>query len=65
MDFIVELPKSGGYDAVMVVVDSVDKQSHFIKTVTTIMAAGTANLYLRNIWKLHGLPQKVISNHGP
>jgi hypothetical protein len=38
----------------------VGKQLHFIETVTTITAAGAANLYLRNIWKLHGLPQKVI-----
>ena len=65
VDFIIELPESGGYDAVMVVVDSVGKRSHFIEMVTTVTAASAANLYLRNIWKLHGLPQKVISNHSP
>src|SRR6266699_5581046 len=65
VDFIIELPESGGYDAIMVVVDSVGKQSHFIETVTTVMAAGAANLYLRNVWKLHGLPRKVISDRGP
>jgi hypothetical protein len=65
MDLIVELPESGGYDAIMVVVDSAGKQSHFIKTVTTITAARVANLYLHNVWKLHGLPWKVISDHGP
>ena len=65
MDFIVELPESGGYDAVMVVVDSVGKWSHFIEMVTTVTAASAANLYLCNIWKLHGLPQKVISDRGP
>ena len=65
VDFIVELPKSGGYNAVMVVVDSVGKRSHFIKTVTTVMATGAANLYLRNVWKLHGLPWKVVSDRGP
>jgi hypothetical protein len=61
VDFIVELPESGGYDAIMVVVDCTGKRSHFIETVTT----GAANLYLRNIWKLHGLPQKVISDCSP
>ena len=65
VDFIVELPESGGYDAVMVVVDSTAKRSHFIKTVTTITAASTANLYLRNVWKLHGLPKRTISDCGP
>ena len=46
MDFIVELPESGGYDAIMVVVDSVGKCAHFMETVTTITTAGTMNLYL-------------------
>jgi len=65
VDFISELPESGGYDAVMVAVDTVGKRSHFTETVTTVTAAGAANLYLRNVWKLHGLPRKVVSDRGP
>src|SRR6266581_4674769 len=49
----------------MVAVNSVGKRSHFIETVTTVTAAGAANLYLRNVWKLHGLPWKVVSDRGP
>ena len=33
--------------------------------MTTVTVAGAANLYLHNIWKLHGLPRKVISDRGP
>jgi len=33
--------------------------------VTTVTAAGVANLYLHNVWKLHGLPRKVVSDRGP
>jgi len=65
IDFILELPESGGYDAIMVAVNSVGKQSHFTETVTTVTATSTANLYMRNIWKLHGLPHKVVSDHRP
>ncbi len=56
IDFIAELPKFGSYNAIMVVVDSVSKWAHFVEVVTTKMAAGSANLYLRHVWKLHGLP---------
>ena len=56
VDFISELPESGGYDSIMVAVDSAGKRSHFVETVTTVTTAGAVNLYLRNIWKLHGLP---------
>jgi len=55
----------GRYDSIMVAVDSAGKCSHFVETVTTVTAAGAANLYLRNIWKLHGLPRKVVSDCGP
>ena len=65
VDFITELPESNGKDAIMVVVDSMTKRSHFISTVTTLTAAGTAQLYLRHVWKHHGLPKRVISDRGP
>ena len=65
VDFIVELPESNGHDAVMVVVDSVTKRAHFIPTNTTVSALGSARLYLRNVWKLHGLPDKMLSDRGP
>ena len=65
IDFIVELPESHGYDAVMNVVDSMSKMSHFIPTHTTITAFGAAHLFLTHVWKLHGLPRQVVSNRGP
>ena len=65
VDFIVELLDSEGYNAVMVVVDSVTKRAHFIPTFTTVTAAGTARLFIQHVWKHHGLPRKVVSNRGP
>ena len=54
-----------GYDAVMNVVDSVSKMSHFIPTHTTITALRAAHLFLTHIWKLHGLLRQVVSDRGP
>ena len=65
IDFIVELPESNRKDAIMIVVDSVTKWSHFVGTVTTSLATRTTQLYLQHIWKHHGLPKKVVSDRGP
>jgi hypothetical protein len=49
----------------MVVVDSVIKKTHFVPTVTTITTAGTARLYVQNVWRHHGLLRKIVSDRGP
>jgi hypothetical protein len=65
VDFIVELPKSHGYDTIMCVVDSLTKHTHFILTHTTINAEGTALLFLKEVWKHDGTPRVVVSDRGP
>jgi transposase InsO family protein len=65
VDFIVELPQSHGYDAIMCVVDSLTKRAQFIPTHTTLNAEGTALLFLKEVWKHHGMPQVVVSDRGP
>jgi hypothetical protein len=65
INFIVELPESHGYDAIMCVVDSLTKHAHFIPTHTTINTQGIAILFLKEVYKHHGTPQAVISDRGP
>jgi len=65
VDFIVGLPSFSRHDAVMTVVDSVSKRVHFIPMHMTVTAEGAARLFLHQVWKLHGLPKCVISDHRP
>ena len=50
---------------VMNVVDLVSKRAHLIPTTTTITALCAVQLYLASAWKLHRLPQQVVSDQGP
>jgi hypothetical protein len=65
VDFIVELPESHRYDAIMCIINSLTKHAHFILTHTTINVEGTALLFFMEVWKHHGTPQVVVSDRGP
>ena len=64
VDFVVELSELDGHDVVMVVVDSLSKRAHFLLVNTTITAVGSARQFRDNIWKLHGLPTRIVSDRG-
>jgi len=64
-DFITKLPLAQGYDSILVVVDRLTKMVHFIPTTEKISAKGLARLFRDNVWKLHGLPESIISDRGP
>ena len=63
VDFITELPKSHGYDAIMVVVHCLSKHAHFIPTHTTLDAVGTACIFTREVWRHYGLLSNIISDY--
>ena len=63
MDFIVGLPKTRSkFDSIMVVVDRLTKIAHFIPTTTIVTAYGVAELFMREIFRHHGIPREIISN---
>ena len=61
-DFITKLPLAQGYDSILVVVDRLTKMVHFIPTTEKTSAEGLARLFRDNVWKLHGLPESIISD---
>ena len=66
MDFITQLPKTTrGYDAIFVVIDKFTKMVHLMPTTTQATAAQTAKLYADHVWKLHGVPEVVVSDRDP
>jgi hypothetical protein len=64
MDFIVELPESNGFNAILVCVDRFTKMTHFCSTTTNVTSKETANFYLRYVFKHHGLPSNIVSDRG-
>ena len=64
-DFIMKLPLVQGYDSILVVVDQFTKMVHFVSTTEKTRAEGLARLFRDNVWRLHGLPESIISDRGP
>ena len=63
MDFIVGLtPTKHGHDAVFVCVDKLSKMTHFMAITTTMTAEETTRLFRDHVYKLHGIPLKLISD---
>ena len=61
MDFITDLPKVNGYDQIWVIVDRFTKMAHFIP-LKNRQAHTLAITFIREIWRLHGLPMSVVSD---
>ena len=65
LDFITGLPKSKGYEAILVVVDRLSKYSHFILLKHPYTAKSIAELFVKEIVRLHGIPKSLISDRDP
>ena len=66
MDFIVGLPTSvDGYDAIYTFVDRLSKYVHLVPTTQTVDAKGSAELYVQNVFRLHGLSKSIVSDRDP
>ena len=63
MDFTTRLSMTWRqHDSIMVAVDKLTKEAHFILVKSTHKTDDIANIFMKEIFKLHGSPKEIISN---
>ena len=62
MDFITRLPLVQGKDYIYVVVDRLTKFAHFFAILSKYSRAQVAELFFREVFRLHGLPKTIVSD---
>lgn len=66
MDFVFGLPRDAhSRTGVVVFVDRVGKMVHLAPVVATITAEETAAIFLDVVFRLHGLPESIVSDRDP
>ncbi len=65
VDFITKLLIVARKDVILVVCNWLSKMMHFVATTEGTLAEGLVRLFRDNMWKLHGLPESVVSDRGP
>eukprot|EP00253_Pinus_taeda_P013755 PITA_13755 len=63
MDSITRLPKTlKQHDSIMVIVDRLTKVAHLITVKYTFLASDVAQVFIRDVVRLHGVPKKILSH---
>ncbi|KAM2495010.1 hypothetical protein EV1_034581 [Malus domestica] len=62
MDFITGLPPCRGKSVIFVMVDRLSKAAHFLSMSHPYTAHSVAQLFIDQVFKLHGMPTSIVSN---
>ncbi|KAA3467585.1 Retrotransposable element Tf2 [Gossypium australe] len=62
MNFVEGLPLSNGKSTILVIVDGLTKHAHFLALAHPYTATNVAQLYLDQVYKLHGVTESIVSD---
>jgi hypothetical protein len=63
IEFITKFPRTvRQHDSIVVVVDKLKKDSHFVLIKKTNTRTNIAKIYMREIARLYGIPRTIISD---
>ncbi|MCO5583035.1 hypothetical protein L7F22_036941 [Adiantum nelumboides] len=66
MDFIFDLPRTqNGHDGIWTFIDRFSKQAHFVPVKKTAKPDHLARLFVAQIFRLHGMPETIVSDRDP
>jgi len=66
MDFVTHLPRSTkGHDSVWVIIDRLTKCAHFLPMNQKWSMDRLTELYVREVVRLHGVPESIVSDRDP
>ena len=66
MDFMVGFPRTQqGHDTIWVIVDRLTKSSHFFPVKVSHSLDKLAEIYIREVVRLHGVPFSIVSDRDP
>ena len=61
-DLVTDLPESNGFTAIVVFVDKLTKMVHLAGCKKEVTAMEYAQIFIDNVFRLHGLPEVIISD---
>ncbi|TWW72584.1 hypothetical protein D4764_16G0010810 [Takifugu flavidus] len=65
LDFVTGLPQSAGNTVILTIIDRFSKMADFLPLPKLPSAKETAQLVIQHVFRLHGLPESVVSDRGP
>lgn len=65
MDFITGLPKSKGYEVILVIVERLSKYCHFLPLKHLYNSRSIFKVFTKEGVRLHGIPLSIVSDRDP